>query len=51
MDLHRLAEHCGYETFRDELVRDRRVIGIRDSELSEKLQMESDFTLKEAVDD
>ena len=35
-DLYRLVEHCKYGDLQDELVRNRIVVGIRDSELSEK---------------
>ena len=48
-DLYSLAEHCGYGALRDELIRDRIVVGIKDSKLSEKLQMEPDLTLELAV--
>ena len=48
-DLYRLAEHCGYGILHDELVRDRIVEGIKDSKLSEKLQMTPDLTLESAV--
>ena len=36
-DVYALAEHCGYGDLHDEMVRDRIVVGIRDSRLSEKL--------------
>ena len=48
-DLYLLAKHCGYNDLHDEMIRDRIVVGIRDSRLSEKLQMESDLTLERAV--
>ena len=48
-DLYRLAEHCNFGALHDELVRDRIVVGIRDSKLSEKLQMESELTLESTV--
>ena len=35
-----LSEHCAYGNLRDELIRDRIVIGVRDKRLSMKLQME-----------
>ena len=37
--LYGLAEHCGCGALHDELIRDRIVVGIRDTTLSEKLQM------------
>ena len=49
MDLYRLAEHCQYGSLRDELIRDRIVVGIRSASLSEKLQMDADLTLDKAV--
>ena len=36
-DVHRLAENCNFGTMKDELVRDRLVVGIRDNSLSERL--------------
>jgi len=39
-DLHRLAEYCEYGTLREELIRDRLVVGVSDRRLSEKLQLE-----------
>ena len=47
--LHCLAEHCEYQALRDEMIRDRIVVGLKDSKLSEKLQMDPDLTLKKAV--
>ena len=44
-DLHRLAKHCGYGTLYDELIRDRIIVGIKDREVSEKLQMKEKLTL------
>ena len=48
-DLHNLAEHCKFGVLRDELIRDRIVVGIRDKTLSEKLQLEADLTLEKAM--
>jgi len=39
--LHHLADRCHYGTLRDELIRDRIVVGVRDDKLSEKLQSKS----------
>ncbi len=47
--VHKLAEHCNFGPLKDELIRDRVVVGIRDLSLSEKLQMDSDLTLSKAV--
>ena len=41
MALHSLVENCDYGEMTDELIRDRLVVGIRDTALSERLQMES----------
>ena len=38
-DLYRLAEFCEYGSLRDEMIRDRLVVGLRNDKLSEKLQM------------
>lgn len=48
--LYSLAEHCDYGTLHDELLRDRIVVGIRDKNLSEKLQMDSELTLSKAIE-
>ena len=40
-DLHTLAEHCDFGALHDQLIRDRIVLGIMDSKLSEQLQSAS----------
>ena len=45
---HQLAENCEFGDLKNEMIRDRLVIGIRDGQLSERLQMESDLTLQKA---
>ena len=47
-DLSNFVEHCNFGVFREELIRDRIVVGIRDKALSEKLQLEADLTLDKA---
>ena len=47
--LYQLAEHCRYGDLRDEMIRDRIVVGLRDTNLSVKLQMEETLTLEKAV--
>ena len=47
-DLYRLAEYCDYKVLQGEMIRDRIVVGIRDSQLSEKLQMDPNLTLGES---
>ena len=44
--LYSLAEHCGYGDLHDEMIRDRIVVGIRNSSLSEKLQPDAGLTLE-----
>ena len=44
-----LAEYCGYGNLHDEMIRDRIVVGIRDSSLAKKLQLDSELTLTKAV--
>ena len=41
--LYSLAEHCGYGALHDEMIRDRIVIGIRNAQQAEKLQLDSDL--------
>ena len=48
--LYILAETCAYGPIREELIRDRIVVGLRDSKLSYRLQMDSELTLAKAVD-
>ena len=47
--LYTLSEHCNFKD-RDEMIRDRIVIGIVDKEVSEKLQMMADLTLAKAIE-
>ena len=47
--LYQLAEHCEYGANKEDFIRDRLVIGLRDMALSEQLQMEEDLTLTLAV--
>lgn len=48
--LHTLSEHCNYGTVREELVRDRLVIGVRDKQLREKLMLIENLTLSKAIE-
>lgn len=45
-----LAEFCDYGQLNDEMIRDRIVVGIRDTTLSLKLQLDAELTLKRAID-
>ena len=47
--LYALAEFCGYGDLHNEMIRDRIVVGIRNSTLSEKLQLDSRLTLESAI--
>lgn len=49
MSLYTLAEHCNFGTLHDELIRDHIVVGISNTSLSLKLQLESDLTLERPV--
>lgn len=44
-----LADNCDYGNLRDELIRDRLVVGIRDTTISERLQTDADLTLDKAM--
>lgn len=48
-DLYCLSEYCKFGTLREELIRDRIVIGMQNVKLSEKLQMDSGLTLEAAI--
>ena len=48
---HKLIEHCDYGALKDEMIRDKIVVGlVLDEQLSEKLQLDPNLTLKRAVD-
>ena len=47
--LYALAEHCGYSALHGEMIRDWIVVGILNSSLSEKLQLDPHLTLARAV--
>ena len=48
--LYTLSEHCGYNDLREEMIRDWIVVGIKDANLSVKMQLDPDLTLKKATD-
>ncbi|XP_077863848.1 uncharacterized protein LOC144348251 [Saccoglossus kowalevskii] len=48
-DLYRLAEDCDYGVLKDDLIRDKIVVGVLDDSLSDHLQMKSTLTLAIAV--
>jgi hypothetical protein len=47
--LHKLADMCDFGALRDELIRDRIVVGIQDAKISERLQLDRELTLAKAV--
>ena len=46
--LHQAADTCEFGTMKEQMIRDRLVVGIRDKTLSERLQMEPELTLEKA---
>lgn len=51
MELYRLANNCNYGDLRDEMIRDCLVVGIKDSTLSQQLQLDTELTLDETGDE
>ena len=47
-EVHRLGDSCEFGEMKEDLIRDRLVVGIREHSLSERLQMEPDLTLDKA---
>ena len=47
--LHALAERRDYRTPKDEMIRDQIVVGLQDSKLSEKLQLDPELSLAKAI--
>ena len=47
-ELCRLAENCDYGTFKEELIRDRLMVGILDQKILQQLQMDSTLTVEKA---
>ena len=48
-DLYRFAENCEYGTLKDELIRDRIIVGVLDDTLSDRPQAKCDLTLAAAA--
>ena len=48
-DLYRLADNCNYGALRDDLIRDRIVVGVLDDSLSDRLQSKGTLTLTRVV--
>ena len=47
--LHSLAEYCQYGNMKEEMIRERLVVGLLDASLFVKLQLQADLTLTSAV--
>ncbi|KAG5865221.1 hypothetical protein JTB14_002849 [Gonioctena quinquepunctata] len=47
--LHSLAEHCDYGELKEELIRDRIVVGMLDTRTSERLQLKETMTLQQCT--
>nr|CAI5826445.1 unnamed protein product [Callosobruchus analis] len=45
--LHSLVEHCNYGSLKEELIRDRIVVGMSDTRTSERLQLKETLTLQQ----
>ena len=48
-DLHCLAKYCEFGVLKDQLIRDRIVVGLKNKKLSEKLQLDPELTLQKAI--
>ena len=48
-DLHCLAKYCEFGVLKDQLIRDRIVVGLKNKKLSEKLQLDPELTLEKAM--
>ncbi|UYV75118.1 K02A2.6-like [Cordylochernes scorpioides] len=47
--LHKMAENCNCGSQKEEMIRDRIVVGVKNLQLSEKLQLEPNLTLERAI--
>ena len=45
-NLYHLAEHCEYGNLSNKMIRDHIVVGIKDSTLSERLQLDPELTIE-----
>ena len=48
--LHVLAEHCEYGDSHDKMICDRIMVGLKDGNVSKRLQLDPDLTLPKAQD-
>ena len=46
---YRLAEHCKYRDLHGEMIQYRIIVGLSDSNLSERLQIDPELTLNKAI--
>ena len=47
--LYKLAENCAYNALKEEMIRDRLLVGLQDTRLSKKLQLDANLTLAKAI--
>ena len=47
--LYKLAEICAYNALKEEMIRDCLVVGLKDTRLSKKLQLDANLTLAKAI--
>ena len=47
--LYKLAENCAYNALKEEMIRDCLVVGLKDTRLSKKLQLDANLTLAKAI--
>ena len=48
VEIYRLAENCKFGALKNELIRDRLVVGILDKKTSQQLQMDTELTIEKA---
>ena len=47
--LYKLAENCAYNALKEEMISDCLVVGLKDTRLSKKLQLDANLTLAKAI--
>ncbi len=48
MNHYKLADNCYYNEFKDNIIRDRLVVGIKDQHLPERMQLDLKLVLEKA---
>ena len=48
-DLYKLADRCNFQSVHDEMLREQMVAGLRDSRLSQHLQLDPSLTFEKAI--